>query len=370
MKENAIGVIYPEVDLDICVSCHACEKVCPILHPVEYYGTSRCYAAWNTDKKERKHSASGGIASAIYKEVIDTDVVAIGASLNPDWSVTHKIATTQEELQPFKNSKYVFSSAYEVFPEVKKLLKEGKEVVMIGLPCQIAAMKKLFGTHDNLLLIDLVCHGTTPVKYLRQHIKHIESSLGKKAAALSFRAPEKGTANYYFTLYDSVGDIVYAKKSIDGDTYNIAFHRMISYRENCFHCCFARPERVSDITLGDYHGLGKVTPCKYTEDKVSVILTHTIKGEEMINRLVDKRLIHVERRPVEEPIAGDAQLRRPSPKGITRIDFERYITASQGDFERSIQCVLRNIRRRELKENLFSYPRRAVLKVLRILKLK
>lgn len=46
---------------------------------------------------------------------------------------------------------------------------------MIALPCQIAAIKKMFYRYlDNLLLVDLVCHGVTPADYLIQHIRSIE----------------------------------------------------------------------------------------------------------------------------------------------------------------------------------------------------
>ncbi len=367
MEEDALGSVYPSVNTDACVSCHRCEKVCPILHPADYYGTERCYAAWNRDEKQRLSSASGGIAAAIYSASLERGSVAVGASMNKDWSVTHKIATEQKELTVFKNSKYVFSSAYDVFPHIKKLLREKRKVVMVGLPCQIAAMRKLFGACENLLLVDIVCHGSTPVPFLRQHIRSLESACGRKAVSMSFRAPEKGTPYYYFALYDDEGKIFYAKRSADGDVYNIAFHRMISYRENCYRCRFARPERVSDITLGDYHGLGRVVPSSYSEEHVSAILVHTEKGREMIESLIEQGAIHAELRPVEEPVEGDAQLRRPSPKTLHRMDFERFIRASHGNFEYSIARVLRRARQREIREKLASLPRRAFRKLLRMM---
>lgn len=264
------------------------------------------------------------------------------------------------------NSKYSYSDPSEIYEEVRPYIKEGKIVVFIGLPCQIAGYKKTFGNKDNLYYVDLVCHGVAPNSYLRQHISKIEQKVGVRAAEMSFRAPEMGTANYYFTLYDNDGKISYAKRSIDGDNYNIAFHRGYSYRENCYHCHYARPERCSDLTIGDYHGLGKLQPCDFDNDNVSVILANTDKGNELLKRLIDAELVAVYERPVEEPIQGDSQLRHPTLKSKFRYDFEKYIVRYNGNFEMTVTKVLKNQKQREAATRVYSLPKRVVKKILRI----
>lgn len=84
----------------------------------------------------------------------------IGASQNSDFTVTHKLVRNLEDLAPLKNSKYVFSDAYNVFPKINSLLKENQKIVFIGLPCQVAALKNIFHENENLILVDVVCHGT------------------------------------------------------------------------------------------------------------------------------------------------------------------------------------------------------------------
>lgn len=364
MREDAVGVIYPFVETSDCIGCNACIKVCPIINPVMTYCAKTCYAAWNLDSEDRYTSASGGVASAIYQESIIHGYIAFGASMNSDWQVMIQSAATLEQLASFKNSKYVFSQAYDIFPEIKTILNESKQAVIIGLPCQIAAVRSLFGERDNMLLIDLVCHGSTPTKYLRQHIAHLEQEAGQKAAGVSFRAPEKGTANYFFTLYNTAGEIFYSKRSSDGDTYNIAFHRSISYRENCYHCIFARPERVSDLTLGDFHGLGSIKPCQYTEEKVSTVLIHTDKGHEFIKNIIKERKIYAEERPVEESINGDVQLQHPSLKSAARKDFEKYIYSTGCDFEQTMSYVLKNIQKQDAKMKFKVFYKSILHKIL------
>ena len=352
MRADRSGSLYPEIDSSLCIECNLCKKNCPIENSCDYNYPQKCYAAWNVIDEERKTSASGGIAIAMYEYALKHEFVCIGAVQEADFSVVHKIARKKYELKAFKNSKYVFSNAYDVFPEVKHLLRQKQNIIVIGLPCQIAAFRKLFPKFENLLLIDIVCHGSVPTIYLQQHIHALEVEHKQKASRMSFRAPEKGTATYHFTLYNNKGDLFYSKRSIDGDKYNIAFHRAIAYRENCYKCNFARPERVSDITLGDYHGLGIKQSCTYTQDEVSVILANTYKGLQFVEQLKSDGCIHAEQRLVEEPIMGDAQLRRPSPKSIQRYDFETYLVKTNGNFEVSMNNVLKKQRRREKIEHI------------------
>lgn len=347
MQENEQGVVLPMIDASKCVECHACEKVCPVLAPPSPYEPQKAYAAWSNDAEERRTSASGGVAIELYKFALEHGYKVIGASQNKDFSVTHKVASTREELAPFKNSKYVFSDAYEVYPQIKRLLKEGERVLFIGLPCQVAAFRKLFRDHERLLLIEVVCHGTTPLSYLRQHIQMLERQAGKKAARMSFRDPDTYTYTYTFTLYTETGERFYAKRTKDGDTYQYGYHRSISYRENCYHCPFAKRQRVADITLSDYNGLGKLAPCDYSQQKVSSILVHSEKGKAFINKMLATERLHADERPVEEPIQGDPRLRASTPKSKARLDFERRMPLCGNDFEQAMQEVMIRDRRRQ-----------------------
>lgn len=368
MKEDSYGIVLPYLDSGKCVECHACEKVCPVLNPPSSSEPEIAYAAWSNDPEERRTSASGGIAIEVYKYAISQGWYAVGASQNNDFSVTHKVVHTEQELQPFKNSKYVFSDTYDAFPKIKDLLKSGEKVVFIGLPCQVAALKKLFNNHDNLLLIDLVCHGATPLSYLRQHIHYLESREGREAKRMSFRDPDTYTYTYTFTLYDKDGRRFYAKRTKDGDTYQYGYHRSISYRENCYHCKFARRQRVSDITLSDYNGLGKMAPCEYNHLKVSCILCNTDRRQTFVNDVIQSGRIHADVRPVEEPISADARLRMPTQKSKARLDFEKVFVESGNSFEDAMTVVIkRDLRRIKIRKAL-AMPKKLLKKIYRLIK--
>ena len=343
MKSNEVGVIYPEINHTDCISCNRCQKACPIISPVVRNSPYHAYAAWSCDDEERSTSASGGIASEIYRYSLSEGWNIVGAVQQKDFSVSLQLSDKIESIAQFKNSKYVFSSAYSLFPQIKNELKKGNNITVIGLPCQIAALRKLFPDQGKLFLVDLVCHGTTPHDYLVQHIHALEKEYGKKAICMSFRDPYFYTHTFTLTLYDAEGKRFCERKIEEGDAYQVGYHKKITYRENCYHCPFANNRRMGDLTIADYHGLGKCAPCSFSSRNVSLILSNSEKGEDLVQELVEKDKITAYERPLEEPIQGEIQLRHPSIKTADRRDFERLY---KGDFTQAMAVVLYNRQRR------------------------
>lgn len=367
MGENELGIIYPIMDDTDCISCKLCHKVCPILTPLKPHEPKKAFAAWSSDKEERRTSASGGVAAEVYKEALRECYHIAGAKQNEDFTVTLHASDKAESIKDFKNSKYVFSSAYALYPEIKDLLGQGEKVAVIGLPCQIAALRRIFRDNENLLLIEVVCHGTTPHSYLMQHIRALEHQTGEKSVRMSFRDPELYTYTFTFTLYNADNHRIYAQRTKDGDTYQFGYHRTVTYRENCYHCPFARDRRIADVTLSDYKGLGEMAPCSYDNTKVSSVLVNTSKGEAFVKHLIEIQRIVADERPVREPIEGDLQLRQPSIKTPARFDFERLIEKNNGDFEKTMKEVMILNERREKIMKIKSLPRRALRKMKRII---
>ena len=185
-KKNSYGEIYAEVDKDNCINCQRCINICPQNQKVKGKYPIKAYAAWSKLRQIRNYAASGGIATEIYTKAIKNGDYIIGAKFNDDCSVALKMTNNISDIEEFKNSKYVFSNTENIYIEIEKCLKVGKKIVAIGLPCQIAAIKKLFSENDDLLLIDLVCHGTTPFNDLKEHIKKLEETKKQKINKISY----------------------------------------------------------------------------------------------------------------------------------------------------------------------------------------
>ena len=306
----------------------------------------------------------------MYKLAAEKGYNIIGAVQQEDFSVKHEMAASIEAIEKFKNSKYVFSSAYDVFPLVKNAIRNQQKVLFIGLPCQVAAMRKLYGNAEHLLLVEVVCHGTTPGSYLSQHIYKLNKDAGDVAKRMSFRDPYTYTYTYTFTLYNADNKLFYAKRTKDGDTYQFGYHRAVSYRENCYHCRYAKPERNADITIADYHGLGLVKPAAYDAKKVSLILVNNEKGRDFVDRLIAEKRLFAEERPLEEPFKGEAQLRHPSLKTKYRKMFEEDIEKFHGDFEKAIKRAQNKYIRDEKLKHIKSYPKRVIKKILKTIGFK
>lgn len=354
MIEDEHGSVYPSLDSTNCVECGRCQKTCPILSPLDVNTPQIAYSAWSSDEKERETSASGGIAAEIYKKAISEGCDIAGAVQQDDFRVVMQLSSDEKAILKFKNSKYVFSEAWHVYQEIKQSLKADKNVVFIGLPCQVAALRKIFRKNEKILFVEVVCHGTAPFSYLKQHIEHIEHTKNEKAIRMSFRDPDTYTYTFTFTLYNKDGKRFYAEVPRKTDTYQYAYHSTISYRENCYHCHFAREQRIADITLSDYKGLGRMAPCSYGETNVSCILVNTEKGKKFIKEMIQEKRIYADERPVREPIEGDPQLRQPSLKGAARMDFERLIKVN--DFETTMQIVMKRDKRRKKIHKICHFP--------------
>ena len=118
-----------------------------------------------------------------------------GVSLNDKFEAHFKLTDRVENIKDFKNSKYTFSFASDIFDEILNKLKCGYDVLFIGLPCQVAAIKNLVRittVKGNLITVDLVCHGTPPPIYLQQHIKAIELKQKQKFTKCFFRDTKFG----------------------------------------------------------------------------------------------------------------------------------------------------------------------------------
>ena len=370
MWENKTGIILPRIDENLCIDCHACEKACPILNEIQPNKSRKAYAAWSLDEEERRTSASGGIAAEMYKKAFDMGYKIIGTVQQADFSVKLEMAESKEAISQFKNSKYVFSSAYEAFSQVKDAITNHQKSLFIGLPCQVAAMRKLYRDTENLLLVEVVCHGTTPASYLRQHIDLLNRTTGDVARRMSFRDPDTYTYTFTFTLYNADNQRFYAKRTKDGDTYQFGYHRAVSYRENCYHCKFAKPERNADITIADYHGLGLVRPATYDAKKVSLILINNEKGSAFVDSLIVEKRIFAEERPLDEPFKGEAQLRHPSLKSKYRKMFEEDVKKYGGDFEKAIIRPQKIYMRDEKVGKVIRLPKQVVKRIIKIVGIK
>lgn len=323
-KENLHDNYIAHIDDEKCIKCKICVNNCPQNVCIESKNILNCYAGWSLDKETRRKGASGGIASELYKWAISNGYWIDGVKLNNKFQAEHVLSNELNIISDFSNSKYQFSNMGSIYCTIEEKLIQGEKIIFIGLPCQVAGLKNYLKykklLNDNIVFVDLVCHGTAPEIYIQQHINYIEKKYNKSANKLFYRNPEFNTYTYTFTLSENE-DVFYKKKVKRNDEYQIGYHKGIIYRENCYNCRYACTSREGDITLADFSYVGSKEVCNYDNKNVSCILINSKLGENVIKHLIDNNSIFGELRPIEEELDYEKMLHKPTERPKERKKF-------------------------------------------------
>ena len=273
MVEDNEGFITASINQELCVDCGLCQKRCPQNTPVEKSSAKKVLAIRLKDDEMLYRSASGGAFAGIAKAWIEEGGVVVGVVYDNKWNAHHTCATTMEELLQTQSSKYVQADTRQTYSEVKKLLQEGKRVLFSGTGCQIGGLKAfLHKDYDNLLTMDLICHGVASPLLFKKYIEWLGEKSGSPILEYDFRDKKGGWGLGYKYKYK------YKYKNCIMDPYFFRFLEGITYRESCFQCNYCKPERAGDITIGDYWGIEKEHPKFFNTKGVSCILVNTDKG--------------------------------------------------------------------------------------------
>ena len=351
--KDSLGNVLPRILDAQCIGCGACQRACPELRPLPRQASSRAYAVWSLDHENRRSSASGGAASEFYARALADGYWICGAEYTADGRVIHTLTQEADSIARFKQSKYVFSETGPVYRQIKEKLDSGARVLMISLPCKIAGLLGyLKKPYPNLLTVDIVCHGTPSGQLLHEHIQQV--CPGLETFGLRFRQD-----NEFLFRLDAAGRTVYRRIGRT-DAYLAAFLEGLSYRSACYRCSHAQPQRVSDLTICDFWGLGAEVPFDHPyTGAISAVLVNTPGGQAFFDGCREN--LFVEERTVAEAVKGNAQLTAPTPEHPRRAAFEA-LYQSRG-FDAAVKATLpekmRAARRDVLRSQIRSCLRRA-----------
>lgn len=281
MIPDAEGFCYPKVDESRCIRCGLCEKVCPVLtaNLDDPEKKPAAVAARNLDEAVRKESSSGGVFTLLARQVIARGGVVFGAAWTEDFrAVRHIAVRTEEALTKLRSSKYLQSTIGDCYAQAKACLSRGEQVLFSGTPCQIEGLRSfLRKDYDNLLCVDLVCHGVPAPAVWRRYLAECEEKNGAKVKDVTFRDKSTGWKSYCITLNFENGK----KQSlpVSGEPYMRAFLANACLRPSCHDCRFKKRCRESDLTLADFWGVEDVCPQMDDDRGTSLVLVHSSAGE-------------------------------------------------------------------------------------------
>lgn len=330
MEENEYGVKYPIINQELCINCNMCKKVCPQINYIDRNNVLTCYAANRKNQAKRLDSASGGIASFLYEEFLKNkkNGIIFGVKFDDKNHAIFKKTSKIEDIEKFKGSKYVQAEVGTLYTDIIEALKADMEVLVVGTPCQIDAINSILRlkkiSTEKLLTVDLICHGVSPSKYLDENINYIKNKHKMTdVKKITFRSNRK-YRNFHLCI-DAINKNGKKKgynRFSSEDPYFYAFLKGISLRENCYNCQYSNTRRVSDITIGDFIGLGKHTEFPKFDgnpENVSIILCNSLKGEKFIKEV--KNGITLTKRSIEEALVEGTSLKMPFPKHKLREQF-------------------------------------------------
>ena len=284
MRFDEEGFKYPHVDTSLCIECNLCVKTCPILNPTANPEPIKIYALKNKNSKEQSAAASGGVFSEISKHIISQKGVVVGAGYNPDFSVSHSIAHTDEECLRFRGSKYQQSNLDFLFKETKQILANGTIVLFSGTPCQISGLKHfLRKDYPNLYTCDIICHGVPSPKVFQAYLKFIEKKYHRRIKSINMRDKTIGWTHSGIRIDFTDGFSIFRNK--ETSLFNCMYSVHYATRPSCHKCQFANFHREGDITIGDFWGIQKSHPDFFDNNGVSLALINTAKGEILFNAI-------------------------------------------------------------------------------------
>lgn len=320
-SQDDFGFIRPNLDKTKCIECGICTRICPQFNDVESSKPNEVFAALNKNESVVIKSSSGGIFYALAEYVISEGGYVLGVTLDEKFKVKHICVEQINDLPLLQKSKYVQSYMGDCYKLALQKLRAGKKVLFSGTPCQVAAMKSIAGDKyaNRLFLVEVVCHGVPSQTFWNDYVEFLSKKIGlPKEYVFCYKRKVRNGMNRYISFTGEGG-----KKSVKNwpqDSYNYFFMEAKNYQECCYSCKYAKPERVSDLTICDYwhwdayHGID-FPSCS----TLSGICVNTDAGKMILKKIVDK-LIIVES-SFDNLAAHNGCLLRPTPKPKDRNDI-------------------------------------------------
>ena len=287
------GFEYPEVTETVCLKCQKCIKACPVINVPKRMPVKRSYACMAKDKHELMTSSSGGVFAVLARDILKRGGYVCGAAFDKDFFVIHRIIKSERQLIELKGTKYVQSKIGSVFSEVKGILDNSNEVLFSGTPCQVAGLKRFLNKdYDNLITIDLICHGVPSPMVWRRYLNEVAGD--EKIVSVDFRNKEKGILDATMDIcFESGKDV---RSRYTDNLYVKGFLNNYYVRPSCYTCQFKGLSRCSDFTIGDFWAIYRYFPDIESKYGVSEVIVRTDRAEELLSRNLNK----IEMIPISE----------------------------------------------------------------------
>lgn len=356
-KKNAISMVLdhegfyvPAINFNVCVNCGLCAKICPQNNLVKKNYPLKTIGLKLKDRNEINKCASGGVFTGLAQTILNEKGIVVGVGYDEGFNAKHYVLDNIKDLAIIQSSKYVQADTNSVYSEIKNKLEIGKKVLFSGTGCQVAGLKQyLRKDYDNLITVDLICHGVTSPLMFQRYIRWEEKKIRGTLKSFNFRSKNHGWGLIYTFTFISKGRLHTKSDVCYNNVYYKHFLAGDAYRECCYDCRYCTPERCSDITIGDFWGIDKVHPKFYSSKGVSCTLVNTQKGQDLLSRAIDKfdsiettlNNISIRNANLVKPTQRDSSIRDHIYKGIhNETWFKELVLKDKKSLKNIIKCFI------------------------------
>lgn len=294
MVEGYHTFMYPKINEEKCIHCKKCVLTCPINNYQNTNIKDPKPIAIRAEDKVRQTSSSGGFFYIAASKIIKQGGIAYGVSLTENQKVEFVRLSKITEIEKCQGSKYVQATVNLIYQDVRKDLEDDRKVIFFGMPCQIAGLKNYLNkNYDNLILIDIVCHGVPSQKLFDLYLKDKSIDSIKN---VNFRDKKNGWRADIITIDYQNGN-QYSKSWNNGDEYEIGFQSNMILRDSCENCKFCEFPRIGDVSIGDFWGIeryaendGKGTSMVFINNERGKKFFDELSKQFIFNKIIDTPL--------------------------------------------------------------------------------
>lgn len=271
-RNDEEGFKYPVIDDALCVKCGLCLKACPTIQNKPKLG-DEVFACHAKDANKQLSSSSGAIARTLYEYGLKNNYACFGVKWSDDFNQANYFKINCDgEIKLAATSKYIQTDKGDLYQEINDALCK-QPILFIGLPCECAAIKNVFGNRLNKsIIVDLICHGPTSPSFLKKYLQ--EKGKSDRVTSLCLRGKDKqGYSLLVETSYQS-------GKSFKEKMRDTSFGKGMNYinRPSCSICVF----RPGDLTIGDFWQLPTENK-GYSKYGTSLVIPNNEKGREILS---------------------------------------------------------------------------------------
>lgn len=263
IKEHKDGYFLPYIEEEDCSFCGFCYRICPGVQNLQSFGDLPeaiigIYLTKSRNLDLYKNGQSGGVVTSFLKFLLEQGKVskelvtkAEGLSVGSFWT------TNVEDLKTCQGSIYWPNPLCRHIDK-----KETKDACIVGLPCQIAAVRNMFSGKEHPLMLGLFCSGVLSKRVL-------DAIVSKYKDAISYKCRVKGVGGE-----DDVFKLIRKDNNcLELSSIKDVFKMKGLFLQPSCSICNDQLNKFSDISFGDAWGF------EQGSERFTVVIVRSPRGK-------------------------------------------------------------------------------------------